>query len=52
MGSKKDIGTMYLKSYAAMKQTKFVMAENSRHFVMYDVPGPFHVAVTDFLKVQ
>src|SRR5665213_503203 len=41
---------LYRDAYAAMPNVKLVRIDDSRHFIMYDQPAKFDVAVEGFLK--
>lgn len=42
--------TNYEKQYANLKEKKIVMADNSKHFIMFDQPIWFYNQVNDFIK--
>ena len=44
------IDAVYTTSYSTMPNLKIHRIDNSRHFIMYDQPAPFDVAVQAFLK--
>ena len=44
------VDTIYTTAYAPKPNTKLVRIDDSRHFIMYDQPAKFDVAVEGFLK--
>ena len=48
-GTKSEVEELYKGAYAGMPQVRFQCIDDSLHFIMFDQPRAFHLAVVNFL---